>query len=123
MIKGARVSIVSTRLWLQHQGALAMEVRLDPWVIGMEQLAHRTDRNDFAVSERGDAVADGIQAGKIMGDHEDGQSECFLECLDQIVEVARRYGIQPRCGLVEKHDCGVEGGRTGPPDTCGPSAE
>ncbi|MEA2909378.1 MAG: hypothetical protein QOJ15_1459 [Bradyrhizobium sp.] len=50
-----------------------MEVRLDPWVIGTEQLAHRADCNDFAVSERGDAVANGIQAGEIVGDHEDGQ--------------------------------------------------
>src|ERR1700730_15242636 len=122
LIKGARVSIVSTRFWLQHQGALAMEVRLDPWVIGTKQLAHRPDRNEFAGSERRDAVANGIQAGKIMGDHEDCQSEGFLQRFDQIVEVPRRDGIQSRRRLSEKHDCGVECERTRQRDALGHSA-
>ena len=99
-----------------------MKVRLDPWVIGMKQFAHRADRNDFAVGKRGDAIANGIQAGEIVCHHEDGQSECLLECPDQIIEVPRRDWVQSRCRLVEKHDGRVERERARQRNALGHSA-
>src|SRR3984885_6482474 len=112
MIKGARVSIVSARFWLQHQGAFAVEVGLDPGVIGTKQLSHYADRNDFAVGECRDPITNRVQTGKVVGHHKDGQSERFLQRPDQVVKVARRNGIEPRCRLVEKYDPGVERERT-----------
>ena len=85
-----------------------MEVRLDPWVIGMKQFAHRADGNDLAVCQCRNAITDRVQAGKIVGHHEDGQPERLLQCPDQVVEVARRDGIQSGCRLVEKHDSWVK---------------
>src|ERR1700730_12363827 len=108
MIKGARVSMISTRFWLQHQGALSVKVRLDPWMIGMKQFAHRTDRNDLAVGQCCNAIANRVQAGQVMGHHEDGQPKGLLQCPDQIVEVARCEGIKPGGRFVEKHDGGIE---------------
>jgi hypothetical protein len=55
-----------------------MEVSLHPWVIGKKQLGHRPDGNDFSVSKRRDAIADGIQAGEVMANHEDRQPQRFL---------------------------------------------
>ena len=89
-----------------------MEVRLDPWMFGTKQFAHRTDRNDFAVGERCNAIANSIQAGKVMGDHEDRQPERLLQRSDQIIEVAGRDRVQPGCRLVKKNNCGVKRERT-----------
>ena len=60
----------SARFRLQHLGALAVKIGPHPGMLGSKQFAHRSDRDDLAVRERGDAVADGIQAGEIVGDHE-----------------------------------------------------
>src|SRR5258708_23416365 len=113
MTKGARVSISSARFGLQHLGTLAVEIGPYPGMLGLKQFAHRSDGDDLAVRQRRDAVADGIQAGEVMGDHEHRQPQCFLQCLDQDIEFARRNGIQTRGRLVEKHDRGIERERAG----------
>ena len=43
-----------------------------------------------------------------MRDHKDCQPQRFLQRLDQIVELARRNGIEAGRRLVEKHDFGIE---------------
>src|SRR5665213_667102 len=65
----------SIRLWLHHQGALAMKVGPPPRVIRTKQLGHRPNGNNLAVGQCGDAIADGVQAGEIVRDHEDRQPE------------------------------------------------
>jgi hypothetical protein len=81
-------------------------------MLGLKQFAHRSDGDDLAVGQRCDAVADGIEAGEVMGDHEDRQAQRLLQCLDQGVEIAGGDRIQPRGRLVEKHDCRIERERT-----------
>src|ERR1700730_17431364 len=56
----------SIRFWLQHQGALAMKIGLDPRVLRTKQLGHRPDGNDLAVGQCRDAIANGVQAGEIV---------------------------------------------------------
>ena len=77
-------------------------------MLGLQQFAHRADGDDLAVGQRRDAVADGIEARKIMGDHEHRQPQRLLQGLDQRVEIAGGDRIQTRGRLVEKHDCGIE---------------
>jgi hypothetical protein len=36
-------------------------------MLGLKQIAHRSDGDDLAVRQRRDAVADGIQAGEVSG--------------------------------------------------------
>ena len=76
-----------------------MKIGPHPGMLGLKQFAHRSDRDDLAVRECCDAVADGIQAGEIMGDHEHRQPQRFLQCLDQDIEIARRDRVQTRCRL------------------------
>jgi len=85
-----------------------MEVGLHPWMIATEQFAHGADGHDFTVSECCDTVANRIQAGEIMGDHEDRQPKRRLQCLDEFIELARRDGIETGCRFVKKHDGGIE---------------
>src|SRR6266436_8130700 len=75
--KGARVSIL-TRLWLQHLGALAVKIGPHPGMLGLKQLAHRSDGDDLAVRQGRDAIADGIEAGEVMGDHEQDRKSTRL---------------------------------------------
>jgi len=74
----------------------------------LKQLAHRSDGDDLAVRQCRDAVADGIQAGEVVGDHEHRQPQSFLQCLDQRIEIARRNRVQARGWLVEKHNRRIE---------------
>ena len=60
---------VLARLRLQHLGALAVKIGPDPGVLGVKQFAHRSDGHDLAISQRRDAVADGIEACQIMRHH------------------------------------------------------
>src|ERR1700730_17818522 len=92
--KGARVSIFLARLWLQHLGALAVEIGPYPGMLGLTQLAPRSDGGALSVRQRRDAIADGIEARKVMGDHEYGQPQRFLQGLDQGVEIAGRDRIE-----------------------------
>ena len=78
------------RFGLQHLGALAVEIGPHPGMLGLKQFAHRSDGDDLAVRERRDAIADGVQAGEVVGDHEHRQPERLLQCLDQGVEIAGR---------------------------------
>ena len=57
-------------------------------MFGSKQLAHRPDGDDLAVGERGNPVADGIEAGEIMGDHEHREPQGLLQGLYQGVEIA-----------------------------------
>src|SRR6185503_19496350 len=101
---GARVSISLARFRLQHLGTLAMKIGPYPGMLGLKQFAHRSDGDDLAVGQRSDAVADGIEAGEVMGDHEHREPQRLLQCLDQGVEIAGGNRIQPRSRLVEKDD-------------------
>jgi len=74
----------------------------------LQQFTHRPDRDDLAVGQRRHAVADRIEAGEVVGDHEHGQSQRLLQRLDQGVEIAGGDRIEPRGRLVEKHDRGIE---------------
>ena len=65
-----------------------MKIGPHPGMLGLKQVAHRSDGDDLAVGQRRDAIADGIQAGEVMGDHEHRQPQRFLQCLDQGVEIA-----------------------------------
>src|SRR5258707_1394421 len=94
--KGARVSISLARFELQHQGALAVKIGPHPGMLGLKQFAHRPDRHYLAVSKGRHAVANGVEAGEVMGDHEHRQPQRFLQRLDQHVEIARGYRVEPR---------------------------
>ena len=74
-----------------------MKIGPHPGMRRLKQFAHRSDGDDLAVRQCRDAVADGIQAGEIVRDHEHRQSQCFLQCLDQHIEIARpAIGSSPR---------------------------
>ena len=62
------------------------------------------DRHHLAVGQRGDAVADRVQAVEVVGDHEHGEPERLLQRPDQRVEVAGGDRIEARGRLVEEHD-------------------
>ena len=68
----------------------------------------RTLDDDLAVGEHCDAVANGVEAVEIVGDHQHREAERLLQCLDQRIEFARCDGIQPRCRLVEEDDLRIE---------------
>src|SRR5258708_22429694 len=110
MIKGARVSMSLTLIlfWLQHLEALAVEIGFDPRMVGTKQIVHWTNGDDSALAERGDAVANNIQAGEIVRDHERRQTKRLVQRLDKGIEVARGDRVQTGRRLVEKHDRGVE---------------
>jgi hypothetical protein len=77
-------------------------------MIALKQVAHRPDRDNLAVGQRGDAIADRVETGEIMGDHEHGQTERLLQRLDQRIEIAGRDRVQPRGRLVEEYDRRVQ---------------
>ncbi len=64
------------------------------------------------MAEHGDAVADGVEAVEVVGDHEDGEPERLLQRADEIVEIAGRDRIEPGGRLIEEHDLRVEGERS-----------
>src|SRR5438445_365952 len=44
-------------------------------MLGLKQVAHRSDGDDLAVRQRRDAITDGVEAGKVVGDHEHRQPQ------------------------------------------------
>src|SRR5260370_6180340 len=109
MIKGARVSMSLTLIlfWLQHLEALAVEIGFDPRMLGTKQIVHCTNGDDFALAERGDAIANNIQTGEIVRDHEYRQPKRLVQLLDNGVEVARGDRVQTSRRLLEKPEPGV----------------
>src|SRR3974377_2561038 len=101
MTKGARVSISSARFGLQHLRALAVEIGPHPWMAGLKKFMHGPDRDDLAIRQRRNAVANGVEAGEIMGHHEYRHPQRFLQGPDQRIEIARRDRGQSRGRLIE----------------------
>src|SRR6476620_3973210 len=91
--------------------AIAMKVRFHPGVLGSEKVLNWADRSHLAVGESGDPITDGVQAVKVMGNHEDSQTEGLLQRGYQHVEFARGDRIETGGGLVEKDDLWIEGER------------
>ena len=58
-------------------------------------------------------VADGEQARQLVADHDDGGAEAVPQLQDQVVQPLRGDRVQPRRGLVEEQDVGVERERAG----------
>jgi hypothetical protein len=85
-----------------------VEIGFDPRMLGTKQIVHWTNGDDFALAERGDAVANNVQAGEIVRDHEYRQPKRLVQRLDKGIEVARGDRVQTGRRLVEKHDRGVE---------------
>ena len=79
----------------------------------MTHVRHRADRNDLAVCQRGNAVADRAQAFQIMRHHEHGETKRLLQGADQFVEVAGRDRIKSRGGLIQEDQLRIERERTG----------
>ncbi len=73
-------------------------------------------RDDPPVAERGDSVADRIEAAEIVRYHENREPQSLLQGCDQLVEVLRADGIEAGRRLVEEDDLRVERQRPGERD-------
>ena len=69
---------------------------------------HRSFSHHLAVGKRRDAVADGIEAVEIVGDHEDGEAKGLLQSSDQRVEVLSRDRVKAGSRLIEKDKFRIE---------------
>ena len=58
-------------------------------------LRYRADGNHLTLGERGDAVANRIQALQVMRDHEHGETQRLLQGADQLIEIAGGDRVQP----------------------------
>ena len=76
-----------------------------------EHHRHRPVSHDLAICQYRDAVAYGVKAIEVMGDHENRQSQGLLQSPDQDVELPGRDRVKPGGRFVEKHDVRVEGKR------------
>ena len=90
-----------------------MEIGAQPGVIGGQHLLDVTGGDDLAVGERGDAVADGIEAVEVVGDHEHRQAERLLQRRDELVEFGRADRIEAGGRLVKEQNLRVERQRAG----------
>ena len=98
------------------------EIGSDPRMLGGSDRLHRSLSHDLAVGQRRNAVAGGIQAVEVVGDHEYGDAERMLQRADEHVEGARRDRVEARGRLVEEHNLWIERQRAGEPDTFGHAA-
>src|SRR6516165_11477484 len=77
-------------------------------MLALQHAFNRSHRNDAAIGECGDAIADRVKTVEIVGNYEDGQAQSLLQRPDQPVELSRCDRIEPRGRLVEKNNLRVE---------------
>jgi hypothetical protein len=82
-------------------------------VIQGQELRYRPHCDDLALGEHRDTVADRIERVEIVGDEEHGEAERIAEFQDELVECRRADRIEPRGGLVEEQQLGIERQRAG----------
>jgi hypothetical protein len=69
----------------------------------------------FALVQNHHVIRDGEEAFQIVADHHDGHGEGGLELQDELVQVRRGDGIEPRGGLVAQQDGRIQGHGPGQP--------
>jgi hypothetical protein len=79
-----------------------------PRVIVLQQLVQGANP-DLLVDQYRDAIADCEKSVEVVRDQKDGQAETAFQITDKVVELAGGNRIEPRRGLVEKDDFGIEG--------------
>src|ERR1700690_3210516 len=87
--------------------ALAVKIGLDPRIFGTQQLRDGSDRDHPPLPQYGDAIADGVEAVEIVGDHENGEAKRVLQGGDEIVELARPDRVEAGGRLVEEQQIGI----------------
>src|SRR3954469_18329948 len=68
--------------------ALAVEIGLQPRMVGCQHRLDRPRRDDPSARERGDSVAHCVKAVKIVSYHENRQPQSSLKRGDEVVELA-----------------------------------
>src|SRR5690554_5312931 len=86
----------------------AMEVILNPAVVGCSHAFERISHQHALFRQHGDPVADRVQRVQVMGDQEYAEAEGVAQGENQLVEGCRSYGVQTGGGLVEKEDVRIQ---------------
>src|SRR5258708_3392041 len=92
--------------------AHSMEEVADPWLLRALELAHGP-HGDLALGQHRDARADREERGEVVGDDHHGDAEALVQLRDEVVDAARREGVQVGGRLVEEEDARVERERAG----------
>ena len=77
-------------------------------MVQSQELRDRSDRDDLAIGDDGDTVADSIKRVEIVGDEEDGEPERVAKLGNQLVEAGGADRIEPGRGLVEEQQFRIE---------------
>ena len=100
-------------LWRQRL-AVGLDGELDD-VLAAEpgdQLTRRAQRDDLALIDHGDAVAEPLGLVHVMGGEQDGATP-VLQVANDVPELAARLRVEPGGGLVEEEQLGVADQRDG----------
>src|SRR5882672_4667153 len=87
---------------------MAVEVGVQPGIVGMLDVVNRAFGDDFAGGEHDDAVDDAAQRVEIVRDEEDRQAQLVAEEPQALIEAARGDRVEPRGRLVEEEHFGLE---------------
>src|SRR5690606_10731350 len=91
----------------------AMEVILNPAVVGRSHTFERISHQYALFRQHGDPVADRVQRVQVMGDQEYAEAEGVAQGENQLVEGRGADGVEPGGRLIEKEDVRIQGERTG----------
>src|SRR5262249_42589419 len=98
--------------WLAMAPPLAAGQEVDhPGVVRSRQQLPRVARGDHRLApavQKHRVVCDGEDAGELVRHDHDGGAEAVAEIEDQLVQPPRADRVEPRRGLVEEEDVGVE---------------
>ena len=94
---------------------LAVEIGPDPGVRVVDDALQRV-RFHAPVHDHPDTIAGTEDAVQIMGDHDDGEPQLFLQVQHQLIERGRTHRIEARGGLIEKQQARIE--RQGAGQSC-----
>src|SRR4051812_23614106 len=97
-----------TSLHPERAARLAREELPHELVVRVEQLLRRTGLDDPALPQDRDVLGHAARGHDVVRDHDVGAAVLLVDLLDQLAQERGAHRIEPRVGLVEEHDLGVE---------------